>query len=214
MKLKERKWQDDLISISKLLSSIRTLKNKNQEININYILQKILILYDHFYWIINSISFIFSSIIYENKNGAKNNYYIDSLNLPSNDINYWLNGFEWKGLYIRIDKDINCINNIKKEIKALNYFFLDFIHIIWNNKLLQDLNINNNNNILSNHIIFPLIGYCQINSFILIVSSIIKPESNNINFNSIIEENHGKIELLSKINKIENINISGTKIKK
>ena len=213
LKLKERKWQDDLISISKMLSSIRIPKNKNEEININYILQKALILYDHFNWIINSISFIFSSIIYENKNGTINNYYIDSLNFPNNDINLWLNGFEWKGLYIRIDKDINCINNIKKEIKALNYFFLDFIHIIWNNDLIQDLDINNKTNIFSNNIIFPLIGFCQINSFVLIVSSIIKPELNNIEINDIVEESQGKIELLSKINKIENLNIFANKTK-
>ena len=213
LKLKERKWQDDLISISRILSSIRTPKNKTQEININYILQKTLLLFDHFHWIMNSISFVFSSLVYENKNDSINNYYIESLNFPCNDINYWLNGFEWKGLYIRIDKNINCINNIKKEIKALKYFFLDFIHIIWNNELLQDLDINSKCNILSNNIIFPLIGYCQINSFILIVSSIIKPETNNINFNKIIEESSGKIELLSKINRTENIYISGNKTK-
>ena len=213
LKLKKRKWQDDLIIISKILSSIRIAKNKNEEININYILQKTLALYDHFNWIINSISFIFSSIFYENKNGSINNYYIDSLNFPSNDINIWIDGFEWKGLYIRIDKAINCINNIKKEIKALNYFFLDFIHIIWNNELIQDLDINSKSDILSNHFIFPLIGYSQINSFILIVSSIIKPESNNIKINNLIEESQGKIELLSKINKVEYFNILGNKTK-
>ena len=125
----------------------------------------------------------------------------------------WYKGFIWKGLYIRIDKNINAIKNIKKEIKALNYFFFDYLHIIWNdnNKIIEDSEINNT--ILSNNIIFPLIGYCQIHSFILIVSSIIKPERNNsINIYNIIEQSNGIIELNSNININEN-NIYGNKMK-
>ena len=73
--------------------------------------------------------------------------------MPSFESNIWFRGFKWKGLYIRIDKNINCINNIKKEIKALNYIFFYYLNIIWNdnNKILEDIEINKN--ILSNNII-------------------------------------------------------------
>ena len=204
LKLKKRRWQNDLINISNIIATSRKLKNKNQEININNILYKIINLFDHFNWIVKSIGFVFSSIIYENKEEPINNYNIDPFHFPSYDSFFWFKGFKWKGLYIRIDKDINCINNIKKEIKALKYFFLDYLHVIWNKDFLDDLNINDKNNILSNNIIFPLIGYCQINSYVLIVSSIIKPESRNINLEDLVSESKGKIELYSKINWIEN----------
>ena len=216
LKLKERKWQEEMINISKLISYNRMPKNNSNNININYILQKIVMLYDNFNWLINSIGFLYNSIIYDNKKEIINNYAAGNLNLPSFESNIWFRGFKWKGLYIRIDKNINCINNIKKEIKALNYIFFDYLHIIWNdnNKILEDIEINKN--ILSNNIIFPLIGYCQINSFILIVSSIIKPERNtfsNININDLVEQSNGIIELNSKISFNENNNIFGNKIK-
>jgi hypothetical protein len=214
LKLKERKWQEEIININKLISYNRTPKNKSNHISINYILQKLLLLYDNFNWLINSIGFIYSSIVYENKKDLVNiNGDTINLNLPSFDSMLWYKGFIWKGLYIRIDKNINAINNIKKEIKALNYFFFDYLHIIWNdnNKIIEDSEINNT--ILSNNIIFPLIGYCQIHSFILIVSSIIKPERNNsINIYNIIEQSNGIIELNSNININEN-NIYGNKMK-
>ena len=217
MKLKERKWQEEIINISKLISNNRMPKNKNNLININYIIQKIIILYDHFNWLINSIGFVYNSVVYDNKKELLNNCGLMNLNFPPFNSVLWFKGFKWKGLYIRIDKDINCINNIKKEIKALNYFFLDYLLIIWNdNKILDDYDNNINNNILSNNIIFPLIGYCQINSFILIVSSIIKPErNNNNNLNDIVEHSRGMVGLYSKIkiNLNEN-NIYGNKMNK
>jgi hypothetical protein len=128
------------------------------------------------------------------------------LNFPGNDSFIWFKGFKWKGLYIRIEKDINCVNKIKKEIKALNYFFLDYIHILWNNELLEDFDIYNKINILSNNIVFPLIGYCQINSFVLIVSSIIIPESKNINLDELLKKSNRNIDLISNVKIIENNN--------
>ena len=215
LKLKERKWQEELINISKIISANRTPKYKIQNINIYNIFYKILLLYDHFNWILNSIAFVFSSIFYDNKNEPLINYNMDSFHFPNSDSPlFWFKGFKWKGLYIRVDKDIDCKNNIKKEIKALNYFFLDYIHIIWNKYLIEDINNDGKHNILSNNIIFPLIGYCQINSFVLIVSTIIKPELNDININldDLVEQSKGKIELYSRINVIEH-NISVNKIK-
>ena len=212
LKLKERKWQEEMISINKLIANNRIPKNKGNNININYILHRIVILYDHFNWIIKSISNIYNAIIYENQNVILNNLGLGNLNLPAFNSNTWFKGFKWKGLYIRIDKDINCIKYIKNEIKALNYYFFDYLHIIWDdNKITEDNE--NNNNILSNNIIFPLIGYSEINSFILIVSSIIKPELNKyINLIETSQQSKGIIELNSKININEN-NIFGNKIK-
>ena len=213
LKLKERKWQEEIVNISKLISYNRMPKNNIHHINLNYILQKIVLLYDNFNWLINSLGYVYNSFVYENKKEILNNYGAGILDLPSFNSNIWLKGFKWKGLYIRLDKNINCINNIKKEIKSLNYFFFDYLHIIWNdnNKIIEDSDANNN--ILSNNIIFPLIGYCKINSFILIVSAIIRPEkNNNININDIVKQSKGIIELNSKINNGEN-NIWGNKIK-
>ena len=212
LKLKERKWQEELVIINKLIINNRIKKNKSIKININYIIHKIIVLYDHFNWLINSISILYNSAVYENKKEILNNLGIEALNFPPFYSNIWFKGFKWKGLYIRIDKDINCLNNIKKEIKALNYYFFDYLHIILNN---NKINKNNeiNNNILSNHIIFPLIGYCEINSLILIVSSIIWPERNNyINLIEISQQSKGIVELYSKININEN-NIFGNKNK-
>ena len=199
LKLKERKWQDDLINISKIISTIRTQKSKNQEINVNDILNKILTLFDHFNWILNSIGKFFSSLINENQKELTTNNNLDSFNFPHNDLSVWFKGFKWKGLYIRVEKDIFSINNIKKEIKALNYFFLDYLHIIWNKDILDDLDMNNNKyNILSNNIVFPLIGYCQINGCILIVSAIIKQESNNTNREELVKKGNDGL-VFSKI---------------
>ena len=211
LKLKERKWQEEMININKLISNNRMPKNKSNNININYILQRIIILYDHFNWLIDSIGFIYNLIIYENKKEIINNYGKGNISLPPFDSNIWFKGFKWKGLYIRIDKNIDSKNIIKKEIKALNYLFFDYLHIIWNDNIIEDYEINNN--ILSNNIIFPLIGYCQIKSFIMIVSLIIKPEkNNNINYIDIFEKSKGIVEFYSKINILEN-NIFGNKIK-
>ena len=45
LKLKERKWQEEMINISKLISYNRIPKNNINNININYILQKMIMLY-------------------------------------------------------------------------------------------------------------------------------------------------------------------------
>ena len=215
LKLKERKWQEEMTNINKLISINRIPNNHSNHININYILQKIIVLYDHFNWVIKSIAFIYNCILYENKRDIFNNLNLGSLNFPSFDSILWFKGFKWKGLYIRIEKDINCANDIKKEIKALNYFLFDYLHIIWNDdKILDDFDIKKHNSILSNNIIFPLIGYSQINSFILIVSSIIKPEKNiNNNLVEFIEQSNGIIELCSNFF-FSGKNIYGNKINK
>ena len=107
---------------------------------------------------------------------------------------------KWKGLFIRVipqGKSKFIIN----EIKALNYFFLDYIQIIENYKDFQ-----HNKNTLSNYILFPLISYSEINGFILYASTLINLEHNilcdKFEFNDIkdiIKENNGHIQLFSNL---------------
>ena len=104
-----------------------------------------------------------------------------------------IKGFKWKGLYIKIiDGDKN--KNIIHEIKALNYYFFDYLQIIDKYQFKKD-------NQLSNLIIFPLINYSNINGKIMIASALINLDKNSINQNKeIINKNNGIIKLFSDLN--------------
>ena len=196
LKLNERKWLDELDDINNFLINNREIMDDN--IYNRYIRQLVKI-NEHFNWLINSISKYFNQIFYENDN-IINNCNINNIDLPKYE-NIWFKGFKWKGLFIRvIPKDVS--KYIINEIKALNYFFLDFIQIIYGYK-----NFEHNKNPLSNYIIFPLISYSEINGFILYASTLInfnlklyygKSEFNNLK--KIIIENNGFIQLFSNVN--------------
>jgi hypothetical protein len=195
LKLNERKWLDELDDISNFLINNREILDDNIY---NKYIKQIIIINEHFNWLVNSISKYFNFIFYENN---LNNINLNSYDLPKYE-NIWFTGFKWKGLYIRVvpkDKSEFIIN----EIKAMNYFFLDFIQIIDGYK-----NFQNNKNPLSNYIIFPLISYSEINGFVLYASTLIDFNQNLIyektelnDFKNIIKENKGYIQFYSNINK-------------
>ena len=194
LKLNERKWIEELDDISNFIANNREIMDDN--IYNNYIRQLVKI-NEHFNWLVNSIAKYFNAIFYENNNDNSDINYID---LPKYE-NIWFQGFKWKGLFIRAvpqDKSKYVIN----EVKSLNYFFLDYIQIIEGYK-----NFQTNKNPISNYIIFPLISYCKVKSFVLYASTLINYEQNLMfrkselnEIKNIIKENKGYIQLYSKIN--------------
>ena len=89
---------------------------------------------------------------------------------------------------------------IKKEIKAMNYCFFDYIQI----KEKQDFKKDKR---LSDDIIFPLIGYSVVNGIVIYVSALINPDksfNNSSNFvdifvDEIINHNKGIVDYSQSI---------------
>ena len=198
LKLNERKWLDEMDELNNILIE----KRENMDDNLyNKYIHKVVIIQEHFNWLINSIAKYFNEIIFENNSSHEFLNY-NNLDLPRAEY-IWFKGFKWKGLFIRVvpyDKSKFIIN----EIKALNYFFLDYLQIIDKYKYSQ-----NKKNLLSNYIIFPLISYAEINGFILYASSIINLENNleheqslYICLDEIIKENRGKLRIYSTLNNL------------
>lgn len=205
LKLEQRNWYNELIKNSTAISKYRNQIDRF----FNQIIEKFILIYEHFNWIIYSLSAYFTNIFYKTDNIEKELLFSDGSNIYGldNKINSWLNGFKWKGLYIRVisyEKARTLIN----EIKALNYYFFDYLQIIDINQ-----NIKKNNHMkkipLSNNIIFPLIGYSKINNYILYVSALITPDKSNndkstgstyITTNELIEQNNKILNYYSNIN--------------
>ena len=207
LELKERNWYNELVSISNLLINKRA---ENDILISNKYMRKIIKLQEQFKWIIESLGIYFNSIIF----GKDNNNYLhnnNNYNLPTKEKMKWFSGFKWKGIYIRV------ITNEKrkiilKEIKALNYFFFDYLQLLEQYPYIQI-------NQLLYHILFPLIAYCEINGFFLFGSAIINineysEHQNNfstikdeLSLNDIILKNKGYINLLFNDKISFNINL-------
>ena len=169
--LEQRDWYDELISISKQLIKKRDTLDKI----FNQIIGRYISLYEQFNWIIYSLSSYFKNICGENQNFEKKFFNNKNLHGLSNKFEEWTNGFKWKNLYIRVipvEKGKPLIN----EIKALNYYFFEYLQILLTNSSIKKLNYIKKIQ-LSNNIIFPLIGYTKFYSYILYVSVIIKLEN-------------------------------------
>ena len=191
LSLSERNWYNELNGLSELL--IQTREKLELKVFNSYLL-KIIKIYEDFNWIIDSISTYYINVKY--KNTQFNNE--EKIGLPDINSEKWIKGFKWKGLYIKInngDKNKTIIN----EIKALNYFFFDYLQIIDKYQFKKD-------NQLSNLIIFPLIGYSIINGKTLTVSALINVDNiNNLKNIEIIKKNNGIIKLYSDL-KNNNVN--------
>ena len=203
LKLNERNWYKEAFELSDLLIQKRILFSEN---DINKYIRKYIKLYEHFNWLVNSIGNFFHSKIFENNIDQSISENEVNFDLPR-EIGGWFKGFKWKGLYVRVvprEKGKFIIN----EVKALNYFFNDFLQIISNYKNI-DFNVKPKP-FLSNYIIFPFISYMEINGFILFASAIIDYTkhilNNNINRNyllkldEIIQLNNGIIKLYTDLN--------------
>ena len=158
--LPERKWYDELIDLNEFLIKYR---EKFDMKILSIYLVKLLKIYEDFNWLVDSISSFYTNIKY--KNLAYNKQDID---LPDINSDLWKFGFNWKGVHIQINEGENN-KIIINEIKALNYYFFDYLQIIDRYQFVKD-------NQLSNNIIFPLIGYSYINGKVLYVSALIESE--------------------------------------
>ena len=124
LQLPERKWYEELTSISNELKAKR--EKFHLDDNFNKYLKKIIVIYEHFNWLINSLS-VYYNLMFQSKKLDVNLF--GEVALPGIDSPLWRRGFEWKGLYISTTPE-NHSKHIKNEIKALNYFFFEYLQII------------------------------------------------------------------------------------
>ena len=149
LNLNERQWNNENILISNFLKKNRSkiLTEKNI---LNEYQKKLINLNMHFNLIIKSLSYYYYNSLLKNQNHLFNTKYF---NLPPFDSIDWVKGFEWKGLFIKV-QSFDKSKKLIKEINSLSIAFYDYL------KIIENFNeIKNNINLLSNEIIFPLIGY-------------------------------------------------------
>ena len=89
---------------------------------------------------IYNLSTYFKNIFFDNeKNMASFNSNNSGFGLD-NKIENWLNGFKWKGLYVKVipyEKSKLLVN----EIKALNYYFFDYLQLIDKSQYIKKRNV-------------------------------------------------------------------------
>ena len=174
LKLKERNWIRESIEIS------RIIKEKREDLDnylFNKLLWKIIKQYKDFDYLVESLSTYYYYSIYKKEAKLFPNNFLSKTKLPSLTDKDWLNGFEWKGLFIRL-QSYNKSKKLFQEMNALNYLFFDYIQIFDNFKI-------NYNNLISNDIIFPIMGYSEICGMILFVTPIVYLNNvNNLNLNN------------------------------
>ena len=205
LQLKKRNWYYELKLISDDLKERLNKHEKNNYLDIY--LHNITKIYEHFNWIIHSISIFYNNFFQNNQKFSRE--FFEDTNLPDFNSPLWIQGFEWKGLYI-ITMAENESNLIRKEIKAMKFCFYDYL------QLLEKEDFKNKNK-LSDEIIFPLIGYSIINGIIIYVSVLINPDktfNNDVNFinifiNEILSHNKGIINYVSDNNLI-NLNTNSS----
>ena len=177
LNLPERKWYDELIDLNEFLIKYR---EKFEMKIFSFYIMKLLKIYEDFNWLVYSISNYYTNIKYR-----KLAYNKQGIDLPEINSDIWKEGFIWKGVHIQIyegEKNKKIIN----EIKALNYFFFDYIQIIDRYQFIKD-------NQLSNNIIFPLNGYSYFNGQILFVSALIETDEDIKNKNSVNHEKNSNL---------------------
>ena len=190
--LPERKWYNELIDLSELLTKTR---EKLDIRNFKIYLSKLIKIYEDFNWLTDSLSNCYINLKNNNLQFDK-----EKIGLPEYKSENWKKGFKWKGLFIKVVEG-DIIKMIINEIKALNYFFFDYIQIIDKYQFIQE-------DQLSNMIIFPLISYSIFNGKLLLVSCLINVDNFDDEYNiNIVNKNNGIIKIYSNI-KNNNINNS------
>ena len=163
--LNEREWEKANMILFQNILSFRVDTNI---LLFEKFLKNRIKLNEHFNWMIWSIA-----IYYIHCNTNTNLFQEIKPPLPMNNSDEWSNGFEWKGLYIRVLTQYKRIKKLKREIKALNALFFEYIQLIENTKL------NEVDNLLSNDFIFSLIGYCEYEDKVIMVSAVIHNYNDN-----------------------------------
>ena len=160
LSLDQRNWiKEKILKTTKSLP--RDYNNTTiDSIYMNKYIQARLKLQEDFNWLIWSMAYYFFKNI-----DSKNN-----LNIPQVDSNEWDNGFIYKGIYFKLLKDEKEIKLFEKERKALNMFYLEYIQMLDNISITP---LNKDKLLLSNHILFPLMGYCYFDGLYLIGTEVL-----------------------------------------
>jgi hypothetical protein len=117
-------------------------------------------LQEHFNWLVWAISYYYYYNLFTNIE-SREVFFTDDLDLPSTESIVWLNGFEWKGVYIRVQTKSHS-KYVFDEVKALNYLFFEYIQLIETHK--------ESRHYLSNELIFPLISYAEFGGLVVMCS--------------------------------------------
>ena len=169
--LKERNWISELISIN----------NKAKDYSIDYYLKNISSLNEQFNWLNWAISELYyREYINRNINTDKilisNNEFSNKLEdygLPQVYSSEWLNGFEWKGVFIRL-LTTDAFKNMKQDIKAHKYYFYDYLRILDNKSTKKSLFD------LKYQFIFPLVSYSENMNFIIYTSALFENKQSDM----------------------------------
>lgn len=122
---------------------------------------------EHFNWLAWGIGYFFHSLIYADPSLDRANVFKhEELSLPPVDSLEWLNGFEWKGIYIRIQPESES-KHVEEELKCLRIAFIEYLQVI---EMFSTEKIKNSK-ILSNEIIFPLVTTIKLYGMILLVTA-------------------------------------------
>ena len=194
LNLNERQWNNENILISNFLSSNRYKFSTEKKIFKEY-LTKLSNLNMHFNLIVKSLSYYYYNSLLKNQNYLFTTKYF---NLPSFDSIEWVKGFEWKGLFVKV-QSFEKSKKLIKEINAYSFAFLDYL------KIIENFDINNIKNhekiLLSNEIIFPLIGYEIFAGLVLSVSVCINKYKF---FNVLDKKNYEKFFDFNDLNSMKN----------
>ena len=157
LKLKPRQWLQESIHLSNF---IKTNRINNYDLSLSKYLHQLLLLHNDFTWLIHSLSYIYNQSLLNNQPNSFGD--ISEYAFPPVDSLDWLNGFEWKGVFIKVLPRYKA-KAVIHEVKGLRYVLYDYIQVID----CMKVNVKDNTQFLSNELVFPLIAYCDIGSVVL-----------------------------------------------
>ena len=154
LNLEQRNWlKERILIISKLLS--RDYNNSTiDSVFLNKYIHTRMKLQEDFNWLIWAMTYYFQRI--QSKK---------IINIPQNNSNEWDEGFIYKGIFFKILKNEKEIKEFEKERKSLNMFYLEYIQMLDNISITP---LNKDKILLSNQVLFPLMGYCFFDGLYLI----------------------------------------------
>ena len=211
LNIPERAWLEELKENSALIEKNNNLNNENNDMNYisnnilnDYIKERIL-LQEDFNWLLWAMGITFFHKVLKNEKNLED---LGNFNNISNlnDINTWLKGFIFNGIYFQIFKKVenyNKIKIIKREIKSLNLLFLDYIQLLDN--IPQNYNNSDSKNLLTNNILFPLISLLELTDYYLLASLALEPSFEKKDVKSFILNEE---EFINNNSYFNNINIS------
>lgn len=161
LSLNERNWIKELYSIYSSLSTFSTF------------IKNLIFFNSHFNWLSLSLSEAYFSYFCR-----KNKFLLENYGLPHFLSYEWLNGFEWKGIFIRVVTSDEYDNIYKDEVEAYKIFFNEYVRI----------RSDNNDYSIMRNIVFPYFTFIKYsNIYVLTTLSYNKTETNDENIKNQFE---------------------------